>query len=51
LNFKLLNSDISPSLGKMDFRVQGRFMQLKFECKYPYSVGTILLNFKMGDSQ
>lgn len=39
------------NLGKIDFRVQGRFMNITFSCSYPYDVGTVLLNFKEGDSQ
>ena len=49
--FKLANLVLTPNLGKMDIRIQGRFMNIKFECAYPYDVGTILLNFKEGDSQ
>ncbi len=51
--FKLadLPNQGSPNLGKVDFRVQGRFMNIKFSCEFPYDVGTILLNFKEGDSQ
>ncbi len=39
------------NLGKIDFRVQGRFMNITFSCSYPYAVGTVLLNFKEGDAQ
>jgi len=51
ITFKLADLIDAPNLGKIDFRVQGRFMNIKFSCAYPYDVGTILLNFKEGDSQ
>jgi hypothetical protein len=41
----------NPNLGKIDFRVQGRFMNITFSCAYPYDVGTVLMNFKEGDGQ
>lgn len=41
----------NPSFGKIDMRVQGRFMYITFSSSYAYDVGTILLNFKEGDSQ
>jgi hypothetical protein len=46
--FKLAEVD---NLGKIDMRVQGRFMNIKISCAFPYDVGTILLNFKEGDGQ
>jgi len=49
--FKLANLPEAPNLGKIDFRVQGRFINITFSCNYPYNVGTILLNFREGDSQ
>lgn len=49
--FKLADLPLQPNLGKIDFRVQGRFISIKFSCAYPYDVGTILLNFKEGDNQ
>ena len=49
--FKLANLPEAPNLGKIDFRVQGRFINITFSCNYPYNVGTVLLNFKEGDSQ
>lgn len=51
ITFKLADLQQAPNLGKIDFRVQGRFMNIKFYCEYPYDVGTVLLNFKEGDSQ
>jgi hypothetical protein len=41
----------APNLGKIDFRIQGRFMNITFSCLYPYDVGNILLEFKEGDNQ
>jgi hypothetical protein len=49
--FKLANLPEEPNLGKIDFRVQGRFINITFSCNYPYNVGTVLLNFREGDSQ
>lgn len=49
--FKLADLPGQPNLGKVDFRVQGRFMNITFSCAYPYDVGTVLLNFKEGDAQ
>ena len=50
-NLANLPNEGEPNLGKIDFRVQGRFMNITFSCAYPYDVGTVLLNFKEGDSQ
>lgn len=49
--FKLANLPEAPNVGKIDFRVQGRFINITFSCNYPYNVGTVLLNFREGDSQ
>jgi hypothetical protein len=49
--FKLADLPAQPNLGKIDFRIQGRFMGITFYCEYPYDVGTVLLNFKEGDNQ
>jgi hypothetical protein len=49
--FKLADLPEQPNLGKIDFRIQGRFMNITFYCEYPYDVGTVLLNFKEGDNQ
>jgi hypothetical protein len=49
--FKLADLPAQPNLGKIDFRIQGRFMNITFYCEYPYDVGTVLLNFKEGDNQ
>lgn len=49
--FKLADLPTQSNLGKIDFRVQGRFMNITFYCEYPYDVGTVLLNFKEGDNQ
>ena len=49
--FKLADLPLQPNLGKLDFRIQGRFMNITFYCEYPYDVGTVLLNFKEGDNQ
>jgi hypothetical protein len=53
ITFNLANlpGEGNPNLGKIDFRVQGRFMNITFSCSYPYDVGTVLMNFKEGDSQ
>jgi hypothetical protein len=53
ITFNLANlpDEDEPNLGKIDFRVQGRFMNITFSCAYPYDVGTVLMNFKEGDSQ
>ena len=37
--------------GKIDMRVQGRFVNLTFACVHPYTVGNILINFEIGDGQ
>jgi hypothetical protein len=37
--------------GKIDMRVQGRFVNVTFACVYPYTVGNILINFEIGDGQ
>lgn len=49
--FKLADLPVQPNLGKIDFRIQGRFMNITFYCEYPYDVGTVLINFKEGDNQ
>ena len=49
--FKLADLPNAPNLGKIDIRVQGRFMNITISCAYPYDVGTVLINFKEGDSQ
>jgi hypothetical protein len=41
----------NPSFGKIDMRVQGRFMYITFSSSYAYDVGNILFNFKEGDGQ
>jgi hypothetical protein len=53
LDFQLADLPLhgSPNLGKIDFRIQGRFMNIKFSCSYPYDVGNILLEFREGDNQ
>ena len=51
VTFKLANLPLAPNLGKIDFRIQGRFINIKFSCDYPYDVGTVLLSFKEGDAQ
>jgi hypothetical protein len=53
LDFQLADLPLqgAPNLGKIDFRVQGRFMNIKFSCAYPYDVGNILLEFREGDNQ
>lgn len=42
---------IGNNRGKIDMRVQGRFVNLTFACVHPYTVGTILINFEIGDGQ
>jgi hypothetical protein len=37
--------------GKIDMRIQGRFVNITFACVYPYTVGNILINFEIGDGQ
>ena len=49
--FKLADLPNAPNLGKIDMRVQGRFMNITISCAYQYDVGTVLINFKEGDSQ
>lgn len=53
LDFQLADLPLHglPNLGKIDFRIQGRFMNIKFSCSYPYDVGNILLEFREGDNQ
>lgn len=51
VSFSLADLPDAPNLGKIDFRVQARFMNITFQCSYDYSVGTILLTFKGGDFQ
>jgi hypothetical protein len=53
LNYLLTNLPPfnNPSFGKIDLRVQGRFMYITFSSNYAYDVGTILLSFKEGDGQ
>lgn len=42
---------IDNNRGKIDMRVQGRFVNLTFTCVHPYTVGNILINFEIGDGQ
>jgi hypothetical protein len=48
VNFDLY---IGNNRGKIDMRVQGRFVNITFACVHPYTVGNILINFEIGDGQ
>jgi len=49
--FKLADLNNNPNAGKIDLRIQGRFMNITFACDYPYNVGTVLMSFREGDGQ
>lgn len=52
VNSDAFNYDLgNGNPGKIDFRIQGRFIQITTVCDYDYIVGTVLINFKEGDAQ